>query len=160
MLLKPDSRTYIQEIETFIYSKGFNIKQILHTNNFVEYSKELYKDKGEDYFKIVERHLENVSYLFGNEAIIFILDKDCDMENLVKETYKLKLEIRNKYSFTHNKKGYLKTDDNISHLNIVHCPDPDYKLYDRDIGYLLKMKHSVINSKQYDNIKKYRSYSI
>lgn len=160
ILLKPDSKTYIKEIENFIYSKGFSIKQILHTNRFVEYSKGLYKDKDEEYFKIVERHLENVSYLFGNEGIVFILDKDCDMERLVKETYELKLEIRNKYSFTHNKKGYLKIEDNISHLNIVHCPDPNCKLFDRDINYLMNAKHTVINSKKYEDIKRYRSYTI
>jgi len=160
ILLKPDSKTYIREIEKLIHSKGFSIKEVLHTNNFVDYSKGLYKDKDDNYFKVIERHLENISYLFGNEGLSLILDKDCDMDSLARETYNLKLEIRNKYSFTHNKNGYLKVEENISHLNIVHCPDPDYKLFDRDIRYLLNNSHTVINSKQYEIIKNYRSYTI
>ncbi|MEG0995134.1 MAG: radical SAM protein, partial [Bacilli bacterium] len=102
LLLKPDSRTYINEIEKTIYQNDFEIKEIYQISDFISYASHFYKDKSSEYFEVVKRHLINTAYLFGNQGLIFILDKDCSYEQLVEETNKLKQLIRNEFSFTHS----------------------------------------------------------
>jgi hypothetical protein len=77
------------------------------------------------------------------------------------DTYNLKQEIRNKYSLTHHKNGFISIGEDKSHLNLVHCPDPVVSIFDRDFNLINSMAGiSDLNEQQYKLVKKYRSYNI
>jgi len=160
LLLKPDSKTYINEIEKLIRENGFDIEKKVLLTDFKTNTLELYKDKTQEYLKIIKRHLEAVSFLFGTNGLIFLLDKEGSMDEVYFKTLKLKDEIRNKFSFTHCYGGYITKDNNLSHINIAHCPDPSSILFDRDLNYLNNLKLKEINEDEFQKIKKYRSYDI
>lgn len=160
LLLKPDSKEYINEIESLIKDRGFKIVKRLLLNDFKNKALNLYSDKDKEYLDNIKRHLESISYLFGNKGMVYILDKDKSLEELYYDTLKLKNEIRNKYSFTHAYGGYIAKDNNISHINLVHSPDVISKIYDRDLNYLLNNDIEEVGEKVMKKIKKYRSYEI
>lgn len=160
LLLKPDSRTYINEICKIIEENGFNIYKIYILNNFKENALNLYNDKDSSYLKLIKLHLDNISYLFGNQGLIFYLMKDNNIFNIINDTLKIKEYIRQKYSFTHALNGYLTIDDNISHLNLVHCPDCEEKKFEDDINYFNSLNLHELDNDQFTKIKKYRSYNI
>lgn len=160
LLLKPDSKTYINEIEKLIKEKGFDIVKKLMIYDFKNSALDFYKDKDEEYLKIIKRHLDALSFLFGDNALALILDKEGSMEEVYFKTLKLKEEIRNRFSFTHAYGGYITKDNNLSHINIAHCPDPSSILFNRDLEYLMNMDTKEISEEQFQKIKKYRSYNI
>lgn len=160
LLLKPDSRTYINEIEEQIKERGFTIKKRLLIDNFKRNILNLYGEKNEQYLQVVKRHLEAISYLFGDTALALILDKDCSIDELYYQTLKLKEELREKYSFTHAYNGYITKENNISHVNIAHCPDPLPSLFNRDINFLEAIASKEVDTEDFQKIKKYRSYNI
>ena len=49
----------------------------------------LYK-KNDEYLEIIERHLNNLSYLFGDNGLIYILDKNKTLEEIYFDTLNLK----------------------------------------------------------------------
>lgn len=160
LLLKPDSKTYINEIEKLIKEKGFDIVKKLMIYDFKTNALGFYKDKDEEYLKIIKRHLNALSFLFGDNAIALILDKEGSMEEVYFKTLKLKEEIRNRFSFTHAYGGYITKDNNLSHVNIAHCPDPNGIFFNRDLEYLMNMDTKEISEEEFQKIKKYRSYNI
>lgn len=160
LLLKPDSKTYINEIEKLIKEKGFDIVKKLMIYDFKTNALKFYKDKDEEYLKIIKRHLDALSFLFGDNALALILDKEGSMEEVYFKTLKLKEEIRNRFSFTHAYGGYITKDNNLSHINIAHCPDPNGILFSRDLEYLMNIDTKEISEEQFQKIKKYRSYNI
>lgn len=162
ILLKPDSQTYIEKIEQLILLREFIIFRKYLLDDFVNQAINLYEDKKSDlgYYQKVKRHLESAAYLFGNNGLVMLLGKNRPPENLFEDIYNLKLEIRKRYSFTGSREGYIKTGDNISHLNMVHAPDPLVSLYQRDIRLL---DEKGILNKEIDNdnwqlIKKHSSF--
>lgn len=160
LLLKPDSKIYINEIEELIKDKGFDIVNRYILKEFKERALKLYKDKDEDYLDIINRHLENISCLFGNSAMVLLLNKNVSLDELYFDTYNLKKEIREKFSFTHAHGGYLIKDNNLSHANLVHCPDVSSKLYDRDLNYIMSSNLMEIDDNELKLIKRYRSFDI
>ena len=160
MLLKPDSQSKIDIILDYIKSKGFEIINILRTDNFINFASQLYQDKNFEYFKKVKRHLENSAYLFGNVGLILILDGKFTYEELLEKTYLLKQELREKFGFTHAMKGYLLVGDNISHLNLVHAPDPISFNYERDLEYINGSSLKKVNDEEMSLVLKHRSYYI
>lgn len=160
LLLKPDSQTYINEIEKLIEEKGFNIAKKLLLSDFKENVLNLYNDKSPEYLEIVKRHLNALSVLFGNNALAFVLDKEGLMDEVYFKTLKLKEDIRNAFSFTHSYGGFIIKDDNISHVNIAHCPEALSNLFDRDLNYLYSLNLKEISEEEFQKIKKYRSYNI
>ena len=160
LLLKPDSKIYINEIEELIVENGFDIVKKIILDDFKINALSLYKDKDEEYLKIIKRHLEAVSFLFGDNALALILDKEGTMEEVYFKTLKLKEEIRNRFSFTHAYGGYITKDNNLSHINIAHCPDVSSQLFNRDLEFLLNLDTKAIDEDEFQKIKKYRSYNI
>ena len=154
------AKDYINEIEALIKERDFNITKRLLLQNFKTNALQLYIDKDEEKLKVVKRHLEAISFLFGDTALALILDKECSMDELCFKTLKLKEEIREKYSFKHACGGYITKDNNISHINIAHCPDPSVSLFNRDLNFLLKTDSKVVGDEDLKKIKKYRSYNI
>ena len=160
LLLKPDSKTYINEIETLVKEFGFDITKILLLSNFKTNALQLYMDKDIEYLKIIKRHLESLSFLFGDNALVLILDKESTMEEIYFKTLKLKEEIRNKFSFTGNYGGYLLKDNNISHVNIAHCPDCFSELFNKDLNFLFNSEVKELDNEDIKKLKMYRSYNI
>lgn len=160
LLLKPDSKTYINEIESMIKEDNFEIIKRYLVKDFKNIVKELYKEKNKEYLEIIERHLNNLSYLFGNNGLIYILDKNKSLEEIYFDTLKLKNKIRNTYGFTDAVGGYITKDNNISHLNLVHCPNVESNIYDRDLNYINSINLEEVNDDKLIKIKKYRSYNI
>lgn len=161
ILLKPDSQTYINEIENLILQEKFTILNKYFINDFTNNALKLYQDKlvDIDYYNKVKKHLEHCAYLFGNVGLIFMLGKYKKYEELVKDIYDLKVAIRAQYSFTGAKGGFIKTDEGLSHLNLIHAPDPDIALHQRDI--LIMENEDLINHEINDDwqlTKKYCSY--
>ena len=161
ILLKPDSQPYINEIEKLITNENFTILNKYFIDDFVNNALKLYQDKLVDinYYNKVKKHLEVCAYLFGNVGLILLLGKYKNYEELVKDIYKLKSTIRETYSFTGSKGGYIKTDDGMSHLNLVHAPDPDPSFYKRDISLIDndELKHQEVGD-EWTLVKKYCSY--
>lgn len=160
LLLKPDSKTYINEIMATIKEKGFDIERILLINDFKNRALELYKEKDSEHLELVRRHLDAISYLFGDTGLVLILDKEGTMEEVYYSTLKLKEEIRNKYGFTQAYGGYIEKDGNISHINLVHCPDANDTLFNRDLNYLESIDTQEVTEETFSLVKKYRSYNI
>lgn len=160
LLLKPDSKTYINEIMELIKAKGFDVLKVLRINDFKEKALELYKEKDSDYQEIVKRHLAAITHLFGNNGLVLYLDKEGTMEEIYYATLKLKEEIRNKCAFTQAYGGYVEKDGNISHVNLVHCPDANGNLFNRDLDYIEEIEPEEINSEAFTLAKKYGSYNI
>ena len=160
MMLKPDSRTYINEIIDTILSEDFRITKILHFPNIKDRGLLFYSDKNSEYLELVKRHLDRTSYLFGDEGLILKLDKSVEYNTLLESTYELKKRIRNMYAFTEHEGGYLRVNDNISHLNLVHAPDPLRDNYERDIRYINNLHLRELNDEEIKFIKRYRTYNL
>lgn len=160
MVLKPDSKQHLSEIIETVKAHGFLIPHILFTDDFNNFASCLYTDKDEEYFKNVKRHLDLTSFLFGNDALVLILDKDLPYEDLIAETYELKKTLRKLYSFTGLKNGFLLVGDNISHLNIAHAPDPTRENYERDLRYIDSLGLERVSESRLSLMKKYRSYHL
>ena len=160
ILLKPDSKEYINEIETIIKEKEFKIVKRLLLKDFKNVVINLYNDKSYEYLEKINRHLDSLSYLFGDRGMIYLLDKDVPLEELYYDTFKLKTDIRNKYSFTHSYGGYIYKDEQISHINLVHTPDIKSQIFDKDLNYLLKKDVIEVDDKVLKKIKRYRSFNI
>ncbi len=160
LLLKPDSKQYINEIELLIKERGFVIVKRFILSDFITNALEFYKDKDEQYIKIIKRHLDALAFMFGNNALTFILDKDGSMDEVYFKTLKLKEEIREKFSFTHSYGGYIIKDNNLSHVNLVHCPDVSSELFNRDLSFLFNTNVKEIDDDTFQKIKKYRSYNV
>lgn len=158
LLLKPDSSTYINEIEKIIkYSNLKVIKRYL-INNFDMEALKFYQEKDNNYKLIIQNHINNLVYLFGNNAVIYILDGNYSYQELLEEIYNLKLEIRKQLGFTEKEHGYILKNDNISHVNLCHCPDPIISLFERDLSTIEELSKREINSNDYKRLKRYRSY--
>lgn len=159
LLLKPDSKTYINEIEDLIKERGFEILKKYILSNFKTNALRLYNDKDDNKLIDIFRHLDFLSFLFGDNALLLILDKQASMEEIYFETLKLKQEIRKKYSFTGACDGYLFKNNNISHVNIAHCPDTSDK-FNKDLDFLLNSDVKEIDNESFKILKRYRSYDI
>lgn len=160
LLLKPDSATYINEIEEII--KEFNLKIVKKylINNFDMEALQFYQEKDDNYKLIIQNHINNLVYLFGNNALIYILDGNYDYQELLEEIYKLKLEIRKQLGFTEKEHGYILKDNEVSHINLCHCPDPIVSLFERDLSNIEKLSKKEISSSEHKVLKRYRSYHL
>ena len=56
--------------------------------------------------------------------------------------------------------GYLLVGDNISHLNLVHAPDPISFNYERDLEYIDGSSLKKVNDEEMSLVLKHRSYYI
>lgn len=160
LLLKPDSKTYINEIEDMIKKYKFNIVNRFILNDFKNNSVEFYIEKDDEYLNVIRRHLDNLDYLFGDKALVYILDKDKIFEELYYDTLVLKNKIRDMYSFSYVMNGFINRDNNLSHVNLVHCPNVDSKIYDRDLNYIFKSDLNEIDDDKLVYVKKFRSYDV
>lgn len=161
LLLKPDARTYINEIDGLIQSKNFNIVKRILVNDFITNSINLYQDKSKEYLELVKRHLVNSARLFGNTGLIYVLDKNITLDELVKETFDLKVDIRNKFSFTQNYGGFVNFEGENYHLNLVHSPDVQIDFYNRDLNLIEKFTNTrEIGENELSLVKKYRSFNL
>ena len=161
LLFKPDSRTYINEIDNFIRDNHFKVMKRLLVNDFVKNASNLYLDKEKDYLKIVKKHLLNSARLFGNQGLIYVLDKDESLQSLVKDTYDLKVAIRNMFGFTASYEGYINYEGENYHLNLVHAPDGVIDFYNRDLNAIDKFNDiKLLSDHEFSLVKKYRSYNI
>lgn len=158
LLLKPDSSTYINEIEKIIkYSNLKVIKRYL-INNFDMKALQFYQEKDNNYKLIIQNHINNLAYLFGNNAVIYILDGNYSYPELLEEIYNLKLEIRKQLGFTEKEHGYILKNNNISHVNLCHCPDPIISLFERDLSTIEELSKREISRRDQKVLKKHRSY--
>lgn len=161
MLLKPDSRIYINEIDNFIKENNFDVKKRLLVNDFVSNATKLYQDKEKEYLELVKRHLINSARLFGNEGLVYVLDKDVSFDALVKDTFDLKVAIRNNFGFTGYYGGYVNFEGENYHLNLVHAPDPIVDYYNRDLNVIEKFSNiKELSDDEFSLVKKYRSYNL
>ena len=159
LMLKPDSRTYINEILNKIRERLI-IKDIYLMNNFKDDAKKMYYLKHKDYFELVVKHLEYSSFMFGNNGLIVELDGDYSIEQLLEITNSLKKELRNTYGLTGRHNFYISNKENFYHLNLMHCPDPYLKYYDKDFSIIESMDTTLLTEDDIKLICKYKSYNI
>lgn len=160
LFLKPDSATYINEIESVIEDFDLEIIKKYLINNFDEVALQFYQEKDDDYKLIIKRHIDNLVYLFGNDALIYVLDGDGSYQKLLDKIYNLKLEIRRQFGFTEKEHGYILRDDNVSHLNLCHCSDPLISLFERDLSIIENLDKIELSNSEHKILKKYRSYHL
>ena len=160
LFLKPDSATYINEIESVIENFDLEIIKKYLINNFDEVALQFYQEKDDDYKFIIKRHIDNLVYLFGKDALIYVLDGDGSYQKLLDKIYNLKLEIRRQFGFTEKEHGYILRDDNVSHLNLRHCPDPLISLFERDLSIIENLDKLELSNSEHKILKKYRSYHL
>ncbi len=158
VLLKPDASTYLPEISSIINQHGFEVKQILMTNKLTEFALGLYQGRPPAYLALIKKHLENLNYLFGNRALILILDKQVPYQKLIDEIFDLKHEVRSKFSLTHAHDGRIIVGDTTSDLNLIHCPDPEAKFFNQDLNYIANAKLKVISDDRFEKMKQSRSF--
>jgi len=160
LLLKGDARTYINEISKLIDSEGFVITDKLIIDDLVSQGELFYKDKSPEYFELVKKHLLNISYLFGPQGLVYVLDSKEDMIDIYSKTLELKEKIRKLYSFTHHMNGYLSVENSVNHVNLVHCPDASEELFDRDLSIIENLDLRDISEEEFRLIKRFRSFNI
>lgn len=161
ILLKPDARTYINEIEELIYGYKFFVRERILLNDFFRQAINLYKDKDINYLKLVKEHLLNSSTLFGNQGIVYVLDGDKSISDLESDTEKLKQAIRNTYGFTGKYNKTVSFNGQNYHLNLVHSPDANVDLYDRDLSLIYDFENTkVLTNEEMKLVRKYRSFNI
>lgn len=160
LFLKPDSATYINEIESVIEDFDLEIIKKYLINNFDEVALQFYQEKDDDYKLIIKRHIDNLVYLFGSDALIYVLDGDGSYQKLLDKIYNLKLEIRRQFGFTEKEHGYILRDDNVSHLNLCHCSDPLISLFERDLSIIENLDKIELSNSEHKILKKYRSYHL
>ncbi len=160
LLLKPDSAIYINEIEEIIRKFGLDVVKKYLIKNFDEVALEFYQEKDDDYKKVIQNHVDNLVYLFGNDALIYILDGNYCYQKLLEKVYDLKLEIRRQLGFTEKKHGYILKDGNISHLNLCHCPDAISTFFERDLSNIDSFDKTLLSENNQKILRKYRSYHL
>lgn len=158
LLLKPDSATYINEIDEIIKYSNLKVVKRYLINNFDMEAIQFYQEKDNNYKLIIQNHINNLVYLFGNNAVIYILDGNYSYQELLEEIYNLKLKIRKQLGFTEKEHGYILKNDNISHVNLCHCPDPIISLFERDLSTIEELSKREISSSDHKVLKRYRSY--
>lgn len=158
LLLKPDSSIYINEIEKIIEDSNLKVIKRYLINNFDMKALQFYQEKDNNYKLIIQNHINNLAYLFGNNAVIYILDGNYSYPELLEEIYNLKLEIRKQLGFTEKEHGYILKNNNISHVNLCHCPDPIISLFERDLSTIEELSKREINSNDHKRLKRHRSY--
>ena len=158
LLLKPDSSIYINEIEKIIKDSNLKVIKRYLINNFDMKALQFYQEKDNNYKLIIQNHINNLVYLFGNNAVIYILDGNYSYQELLEEIYNLKLEIRKQLGFTEKEHGYILKNDNISHVNLCHCPDPIMSLFERDLSTIEELSKREISRSDQKVLKKHRSY--
>ena len=158
LLLKPDSATYINEIDEIIKYSNLKVVKRYLINNFDMEAIQFYQEKDNNYKLIIQHHINNLVYLFGNNAVIYILDGNYSYQELLEEIYNLKLKIRKQLGFTEKEHGYILKNDNISHVNLCHCPDPIISLFERDLSTIEELSKREISSSDHKVLKRYRSY--
>ena len=62
--------------------------------------------------------------------------------------------------FTEKEHGYILRDDNVSHLNLCHCPDPLISLFERDLSIIENLDKIELSNSEHKILKKYRSYHL
>ncbi len=158
LLLKPDSSIYINEIEKIIKDSNLKVIKRYLINNFDMKALQFYQEKDNNYKLIIQNHINNLVYLFGNNAVIYILDGNYSYQELLEEIYNLKLEIRKQLGFTEKEHGYILKNNNISHVNLCHCPDPIISLFERDLSTIEELSKREISRRDQKVLKKHRSY--
>lgn len=158
LLLKPDSSIYINEIEKIIKDSNLKVIKRYLINNFDMKALQFYQEKDNNYKLIIQNHINNLAYLFGNNAVIYILDGNYSYPELLEEIYNLKLEIRKQLGFTEKEHGYILKNNNISHVNLCHCPDPIISLFERDLSTIEELSKREISRRDQKVLKKHRSY--
>lgn len=158
MLLKPDSQVYINEIEGMIKESSLVVKRRILLDKFISYVSEVYEsyNRGNEYEALIYNHLHNLSTLFGNNALVYLLDGDYAIEELVKRTLDLKKKIRDTYSFTHAYGGYILRGEGVSHVNLVHTPDTVSE-FNNDLNILYE-NGRVIDEKEFRKVLRHRSF--
>lgn len=160
LLLKPDSSIYINEIEKIIKDSNLKVIKRYLINNFDMKALQFYQEKDNNYKLIIQNHINNLAYLFGNNAVIYILDGNYSYPELLEEIYNLKLEIRKQLGFTEKEHGYILKNNNISHVNLCHCPDPIISLFERDLSVIEEIDKKEISRGDHKILKRYRSYHL
>lgn len=160
LLLKPDSSIYINEIEKIIKDSNLKVIKRYLINNFDMKALQFYQEKDNNYKLIIQNHINNLAYLFGNNAVIYILDGNYSYQELLEEIYNLKLKIRKQLGFTEKEHGYILKNDNISHVNLCHCPDPTISLFERDLSVIEEIDKKEISRGDHKILKRYRSYHL
>lgn len=161
LLLKPDARTYVNEIEKIIMDMGFTVDKRILLNDFYNQAINFYKDKTKEYLELVKEHLMNSVNLFGNQGVVYILDGIKSISKLEEDTNKLKEIIRNSYGFTNHYNKFIEFNNQNYHLNLVHSPDPDKDLYDRDLALVEELRDvKVLNEEDMKLIKRFRSFNV
>lgn len=160
IMLKPDSKQYINEILEEINALKFNILDYSLIDNFKYFAPKLYYLKEEEYFELILKHIDFSSFLFGNNALILSLDADCSIEELLYKTTKLKTSLRKKYSLTGNKNSYISLDDILYHLNLIHCPDSNVNCFDKDISIINGENFRKLSNSELEIAKNYKTYEL
>lgn len=158
MLLKPDSQIYVNEIERMINEFSLIVKKRILLEKFISHVSEVYEsyNRGNEYESCIYNHLHNLSMLFGNNALVYLLDGDYIIEDLVKRTLELKKKIRDHYSFTHACGGYILRGEKLSHANLVHTPDTMSE-FNNDLNILSESGRSI-EEKEFMKVLRYRSF--
>ncbi len=158
ILLKPDAQVYINQIEQMVSESSLVVKRRILLEKFISYISEIYEsyNRGIEYESLIYNHLHNLSVLFGNNALVYLLDGDYNMEELVRKTLELKKNIRDKYSFTHASGGYVIRGENVSHLNLVHTPDTVSE-FNNDLTILYDSGRSL-SDEEFKKVLRHRSF--
>lgn len=158
ILLKPDAQTYIQKIEQMIDESSLVVKERILLEKFISYVSEVYEsyNRGSEYEALIYNHLHNLSSLFGNNALVYLMDADMNMEELIRKTLELKEKIREQYSFTHQHGGYILRGEKVSHLNLVHTPDTVSE-FNNDLN-ILTMSGKTLGEEDFKKVLKHRSF--
>ncbi len=160
LLLKPDSRTYINEIMEMICKRGFLIRDILLLDDFKNKALYFYRDKNMEYKSKVSKHLDITSKLFGDQGLIVRLNSFGNLEHLLNATYTLKKDIRSEFDLSNHDNMFVCDDINKYHLNLVHCPNPEIELFNSDLSRVEEFNLRRLEESEVKVIRKYRSYNI
>lgn len=101
LMLKPESQKKFPEIYEEIQRSKLGSIKLYGVNDWTNLSKELYENQlktNSEFETSFESLAYIINYLFGNEAIVVLIQNIYENENFEKDILKLKKEIRQKYS--------------------------------------------------------------
>ena len=101
LMLKPESQKRFPEIYDEIKRRKLGNIRLYGVTDWMNLSKELYKNQlktNSEFETSFESLAYMINYLFGNEAVVILIQNIYGNENFEKDILKLKKEIREKYS--------------------------------------------------------------
>lgn len=180
VILKPEMRIRIEKLEPFLAEEGFSIISRYSITDWIDFAGKLYNQQHKEselFRKKMDSYMFCANYLFGNNAVAFLLSRD----STIIGNLKILREIKKRFRQENSHKDLTEFLGEIESLGLVriseiestilsrldldtfrylHCPDPQIEMYlrEREILQSELTKQNLINEYQWEEMKQAKSF--